>query len=241
MASRQGGRKPKHVVDGFDALKALREREGADAAEPTEPVPATARPATPGELRVRAAAQPKKSDIVCYQCGYKFVHTGVLERILCAKCRTWLDSGDHDVHGEWNDDLRTIGCIRICEDAVIKGGLIRANVIALAGGEVKGGELTAVTSLRVEADGPLETYGIETDIITIGAEADVVFSDDVWYTDVCVAGKARGSLRISGQLTVQKGASICGDVQTPSLVVEDGAGLTGEMNVNPALAGEAGD
>lgn len=238
----RGEGKSKHVVGGFDALKALRDRELDSQPQGASASPsASVNPVASGSPRIRAAAQPHRTKILCYECAYEFVHTGILERVLCAKCRTTLDTGDHEIATEWNDELRTIGSVTLAEGASVTGGLIRANVIVLAGGVVSAGDLTALVELRIAVSGDLDAGEIQADRLKIMPEADVVFPDGVCYTGVCVAGKARGTLKTSGCLTIQAGGCVEGYIETERLVIEDGGGLIGDVKTGPGTFRGAGD
>jgi cytoskeletal protein CcmA (bactofilin family) len=93
---------------------------------------------------------------------------------------------------------------------------------------------------HVHANGPLHVYG--------QAEGELTAEHDIWVaagatvdatvraTNLIVAGTVGGTIICGGRLEVRPGGQVSGDVTAPSLVVHDGATLTGTLRMQGAAA-----
>jgi cytoskeletal protein CcmA (bactofilin family) len=93
---------------------------------------------------------------------------------------------------------------------------------------------------QVHANGSLHIYG--------EAEGELTAEHDIWVatganvdatlraTNLIVAGTVGGTIVCGGRLEVRPGGQVSGDVSAPSLVVHDGATLTGTLRMQGAAA-----
>ena len=90
------------------------------------------------------------------------------------------------------------------------------------------GEITGAESVHIEGtvDGSIL---LPDDRVTIGPGGQV--SADITAQDIVVQGELTGSCDASNHLYVRSGGSLCGDVVTMRISVEDGAYLTGTIDI----------
>ncbi len=94
----------------------------------------------------------------------------------------------------------------------------------------------------LQTNGTLHVHGrVEG---SIGAQQDVYVAEEadvdaaITATNVVVAGLVRGTIRCSARFEVLPQGRVAGDVQAPTLVVHDGATVTGQFRMEPAEAAE---
>lgn len=93
--------------------------------------------------------------------------------------------------------------------------------------------LGSTTSFKgtIRSDNTVRVYGvvhgdIEAATLVIGKSAQVLAN--VVAHNVHVAGAIRGNITAAGGIEILAGGQVCGDVHSPSLVVEAGALFTGQ-------------
>lgn len=98
------------------------------------------------------------------------------------------------------------------------------------------GELRFDDTFRV--DGRLTGKAVSTGDLVVG-ESGLVEAD-VEVGSIFVSGTVRGSIKATHRIEIAKCAKVFADLETPALVVEDGAVLSGHCTMAPAL-GHSGD
>jgi len=90
------------------------------------------------------------------------------------------------------------------------------------------GEITGSESVRIE--GTVEgTISLPDDRVTVGVSGRV--SADVTAQDIVVLGELTGSCDATDHLYVRREGSLCGDMVAARMSVEDGAYLTGTIDI----------
>ncbi len=94
----------------------------------------------------------------------------------------------------------------------------------------------------LQTNGTLHVHGrVEG---SIGAKQDVYVAEEadvdaaITATNVVVAGLVRGTIRCAARFEVLPQGRVAGDVQAPTLVVHDGATVTGQFRMEPAETSE---
>jgi cytoskeletal protein CcmA (bactofilin family) len=87
----------------------------------------------------------------------------------------------------------------------------------------------------LNAGGSLHVYGqvqgtlTARDSIFVAAEADVEAA--IAAESVTIAGNVRGSIQCSGRFEILPNGRVIGDVRAPSLVIHEGALMSGQMSM----------
>lgn len=90
------------------------------------------------------------------------------------------------------------------------------------------GEITGAESIQIE--GTVEgTIVLPDDRVTVGLSGHV--SANITAQDIVVQGELTGSCDASDHLYVRREGSLCGDIVTSRISVEDGAYLTGTIDI----------
>lgn len=91
------------------------------------------------------------------------------------------------------------------------------------------GEITGAESVQIE--GHIEgSITLPQDRVTVGSSGRV--SATITAQDIVLQGEVTGSCFATGHLYVRREGSLCGDVVTSRISVEDGAHLTGSIDIH---------
>ena len=95
------------------------------------------------------------------------------------------------------------------------------------------GEITGSESVHIE--GKVEgSIALPGDRVTVGREGRV--SANIAAQDIVVLGEVLGSCNASDHLNIRRDGSLCGDVVVSRISVEEGAYLTGSIDIRKASA-----
>jgi cytoskeletal protein CcmA (bactofilin family) len=97
-----------------------------------------------------------------------------------------------------------------------------------AGSHIQG-ELHFEDTFRV--DGRLSGKAISTGDLVVGENG--VVEAEIEVGSVFVSGTVRGTIRATDRIEIAAGAKVLADLETPTLVVEDGATLEGYCKMSP--------
>ena len=93
------------------------------------------------------------------------------------------------------------------------------------------GEITGSGSVHIE--GKVEgSIALPHDRVTVGSNGRV--SANIAAQDIVVLGEVLGSCNASDHLDIRRDGSLCGDVLVSRISVEDGAYLTGSIDIRRA-------
>lgn len=224
-------------VDGLSLVRAIRHAQTGDQEPPPSaqaPPPKPVEPPPDGgkrAARIGHTALPTKNEIHCYECGYSFQSTGRVHSLLCPKCRRTLDQADYTIDAEHDSSLRTTGNIQLAAAGVLKAGTLIARDITVAG-RIEGGSVKAHRRVILEAGASFDPDLIAAQDLTVAAGASCRFPGKRVFRSLEVAGELDGHFAVSGLITIRAGGHLKGRIAGPHLAVEDGGGLTAEVEIS---------
>lgn len=225
-------------VDGLSLVRAARHaRTGTTDAAPPVKAPPPKKPPKSEEgknpaARIGHTAMPTRNEIHCYECGYEFKSAGRAQSLRCPKCRATLDQTEYTIDSECTDSIRTTSNIRIVPGGVLKSGALIGRDIFL-GGRIEGGTVKAHRRLEILPGAQFDQDLLSTQDLTVAAGAKCVFRGKRLFRQVEVAGELRGQIAATGLITVKRGGHLKGRVHGAHLTVEEGGGLTAELEIEP--------
>jgi cytoskeletal protein CcmA (bactofilin family) len=227
------------VVDGFTALKAVRDREArgdSPLSRKQDPVkkPRSKSDGLPGASRT---ALPTKHRIRCYGCEYEFTVAGRVTNTGCPKCHRTLEAKDHTITKEWREDLKTIGVIYIREGGIIKGADLFARDIIVEGA-IEGGKIYACGRLELHPAAKVDISTIEARDLVICAGGRFASTRKLTFRNIEVGGELNAKLQADGLVKVLAGGLLRGTLKASHFEVEDGAGLKARVQIHGIVAEE---
>ena len=122
------------------------------------------------------------------------------------------------------DEMSPMDAIADCEMGLLGSGL-----------QVKG-EITGTEDLQI--DGTVEgLIHLDERKLTVGTTAKVMA--DVEARDVVVYGYLKGNVRARGRIEIKKDGAIIGNLTTAQIMIEDGAGFKGTIEIDRSVAEQA--
>ena len=98
------------------------------------------------------------------------------------------------------------------------------------------GEITGTEDLQI--DGSVEgQIHLDERKLTVGPAAKV--TADVDARDVVVYGYLKGNVRARGRIEIKKDGAIIGNLTTAQIMIEDGAGFKGTIEIDRSVAEQA--
>ncbi|MFU8780356.1 MAG: polymer-forming cytoskeletal protein [Kiritimatiellia bacterium] len=229
------------MIDGYMAVQSVRRNSGKQHERVRSDLPDTSAPPQPDAtgttpvskpLPFGHTALPTRHEIHCYACGYKFVHTGKLDRVLCPKCKEQLHTGDKTICGTYTGTIQTVGTVTIFSGAVVTDSRITASVIRIAGACRKT-TLTPGIRVELETGAVIETARLDTVDVVIHADQQVALDTELCCKTLQLRGSLRAAVRAREKAEIKTGARFQGQLHAPSLVVEEGAALRAELFIKP--------
>ena len=183
------------------------------------------------------SVMPSKRLIICYICGYSHTITGKMYNPFCPKCKTKLNTEDITITDEFTKDILTIGNIKILNGAKIKEGIkilgqnvmIDADVSAVA-------SITATESLELCSNVKFKagTLNNINGLIRIPRDNIVNIAFDFNCRLLEVYGALTANISVREYVHLYAGSFFKGVLYTASLIVEDGADMSAEINLSKA-------
>ena len=98
------------------------------------------------------------------------------------------------------------------------------------------GEITGTEDLLI--DGAVEgLIHLDEWKLTVGTTAKV--TADIDARDVVVYGTVKGNVRATGRIEIKKDGAIIGNLTTAQIMIEDGAGFKGTIEIDRSVAEQA--
>ncbi len=200
---------------------------------------ATADTVKPAATPTRAASRvavPTKRLVICYACGYSHTLSGRMHNSLCPKCKTNLLTDDVTVSGKRTEDILTIGNVMIGPEAEFDPRLRITGQNVILDGDVRAlASITATESLEIRTGAKFEGVEIQnkTGKVVIAASCTVAL-DTPFVCDVLdIYGHLKASVKVANSARLYAGSFLEGSFHGPTLLVDEGAGLVGDVDLSP--------
>jgi len=228
-------------VSGFDVVRAVKHvRENQGSAPPPPKKPPKAPPEQPSDIpddsksstqaRISKTAIPTKYEYVCYECGYRFTVAGKVRTLYCAKCRTILNQADYTIDKPHDVSIVTAGIVTITAEGTWTGGTLLARDVVLEG-RLEDGSIKAVVRLEVGPAAAFSMSKVEAQDLLIRSGAEVKADVPMKFRNLELSGELDGELDATGLVTIHAGGFFKGKLKTGHLKVEDGGGLSADVEV----------
>jgi cytoskeletal protein CcmA (bactofilin family) len=229
-----------NIIDGFASVQALkhataRKKAGTASKKPPRKEVALSPAPAPQKPAVRTIV-PQKRLVICYSCKYSHTVSGRMHNPFCPKCKTKLNIDNVVVDGKHIEDILTIGNVEIKPDAEFSDGLsITGQRIAIDGDVTNIESITASEALIIRSNAKFKSSSINnvSGLVIIPSECNVKTGSQLCCNIIEISGTIDADIVVEKSATVHKGAMLKGSFSGPSLIVEDGGGLSGNINLKP--------
>lgn len=243
-----------NVIDGFASVQALKRAsarkqggvkvkihesadEDAGAAKVASAKAAAAADASAALSPARASANvvvPQKRLVICYSCGYSHTVSGRMQNSYCPKCKTKLITEDVTVGGKHTEDILTIGNVTVTADAEFSDGLtITGQRVVLDGDVTPVVSITASEALEMRSNAKFRGESIHniTGRVIVPAGNNVKLDSPFTCTELEISGALHADVSVENSAHIMPGGLLEGSFRGPSLIVQDGGGLIGSVQV----------
>jgi cytoskeletal protein CcmA (bactofilin family) len=227
------------VIDGFASVQAVR-RTGKNKQDPHYGQSRTRLPAARKKPASKKAGVPRGKightvmpdtfEIVCYECGYTFTLRGQIQKTYCAKCRKILVADEQIIESDWSGRVKTIGTVQVRNG----GSLTKAHVVVgnlILDGRIKDSTVKICRRLELGSHASGDIAKIDTRDILIRTDAKLSYRSKLRCENLIVEGNFRGTVEVSGLVTVMPGAFLQGRVKASRLLLHEGGGLKATVKI----------
>ncbi len=231
--------KDPQVIDGFQSVQAVR-RAGKNKQDPRYAQSRTTLPAAGKKSGTKRKAGTKGKightvvpdvfEIVCYECGYTFPLRGRIQKTYCPKCRKTLVADEQIIESDWSGRVKTIGTVQVRNG----GSLTKAHVVVgnlILDGRIEDSTTKICRRLELGPNASGEIAKIDTRDILIRAGAKLSHRSKLRCENLIVEGNYRGTVEVSGLVTVMPGAFLQGRVKAERLLLHEGGGLKATVKI----------
>lgn len=235
------------MIDGFMSVQAVRRLDGhpsrpdpsahpsAEKEAGKQPAPASSAPnASPAASKATFGhtALPTRHDLICYECGYRFVVTGRLDKVFCPKCKTQLETGDHVIEGNWSGSIKTVGNVFIQSGAVVTSAHIVAMDIGVAG-VCRDSRLEPTRHLKLASGAQLALEVLAERDVVIVEESRIVLDEPLRCRSLDIHGELQADVYLADRASIQSTGRFHGSLHARNLRVYEGASLKARVHIAP--------
>lgn len=228
------------MIDGYMAVQSVRrnsdrqqDRPRPSTVAPDQELPDTTSTSVPEKsLPFGHTAMPTRHNIHCYACGYQFVHSGRLDRVLCPKCREQLHTGDKTICGSYSGTVQTVGTVIIHSGASVTDSCITASVIRIAGECLKT-KLNPGIRVELETGAAVDNAKLERVDVLIASGQQISLETELQCKSLTLNGHLRAQVHAREHVALGEASRFQGRIQSPSITIVDGAALRAELEIKP--------
>jgi hypothetical protein len=233
------------MIDGYTSVQAIRRLDGKQnrVRPPQEDTASDGSGVPPPDTVPKAGtfghtALPTRHELICYSCGYVFVLTGRLEKVLCPKCKTRLETGDKHIDGAWSGTLKTVGRVYINSGAVVTSSRIIATDIRVSG-VCRNSRLEPTRHLELDTGAQVELDKLGGVRIVIIEDAKLMLDEPLRCRSLENYGELQADARPAELAVLHPASMFRGTLHSPRLVVHEGAGIKAFLHVSQREADAA--
>ena len=164
--------------------------------------------------------------VPCVDCGQELFVSTHAKSTICSQCSAYVSLQSHDISRPIRENIKTRGDIRIRKSASITATQVVCTNLKVYG-EIAGkidcaGEAFFKTSGKVVGN-------MKCKHLIIHKSCDLTFMPGIHAETAEIYGKVHGDIICDGKIKITKTAAVIGDCTAPTVVLEDGGSLAGQM------------
>lgn len=165
---------------------------------------------------------------ICFECGDAHDANALSNSTQCRKCGRMISLANHDIKSSWSSRIQTRGDVFIHKKGVVTGATIQCHHMIVEG------EFTG--SVECSGDLTLRRHGkimgkVICDRLLVEKRAKIDFLNPVETNECRIDGLVTGNISCRGRLSLEKKATLAGNIKVGTLTVADGAKHTGQIQM----------
>jgi len=181
-----------------------------------------------------AAKAPDHIQVACFDCGVEQEVPAAAKSAMCKRCSSYLDLQDYAINNAVSKNFRTKGRFVVEPKGFVFNTDVIAREIVLKGRVI--GKFSAEQSLTIYSTADIQG-SLRTPLLVIPAGNVYHWREPVQAGAVDVHGELVGSIH-AGTVTVRSPGRLFGNVETPNLIIEEGAVVVGGIKAGAAAGRE---
>lgn len=165
---------------------------------------------------------------ICFECGDSHLANALSNSTQCRKCGRMISLQSHDIKTVHTSRIQTRGDVFIHKKGVVTGESIQCHHLTIEGeftGNVEcSGDLTMRRNGKVSGNVVCQRLLVER-------RSKVEFLAPVETNECSIDGLITGNITCRGKLSLEKRATLTGDIKVKSLTISDGAKHTGQIQM----------
>lgn len=185
-----------------------------------KPVPSSPFEKSSPDIQTRTA--------VCFDCGDSHEANALANSTQCRKCGRMISMESFDIRGVWNINVRTRGDVFIHRKSLLDSHSIECHDMTVEG--EFSGDVTCTGDLILRRNAKI-LGKIICKRLLIEKRARIDFRNTIQTEECRIDGSVLGNIVCRGDLTLDKKATLNGDIKVGNLVVGDGAKHVGQIQM----------
>jgi cytoskeletal protein CcmA (bactofilin family) len=173
---------------------------------------------------------PERKRITCFECGAELEVPVSAESTMCKRCSRYIDMKNYVINSAVSKNFKTKGSFVIepkgyvfNTEAVVKEAVIKGRFL---------GKLFAEQSLTIYSTAEIKG-SFSAGRLVVPAANHFRWAERIKVAAAEIAGELAANLSATERVVLKSTARLFGDVDTPNLVVEEGAVVVGQIRVSP--------
>ena len=174
--------------------------------------------------------------VVCFDCQAHHRVSGSATSTICPGCSTYIDLRDIVIKERTSQRIRTRGDVIVEKKGSLLGTSVQCGSLTVMGSI--SGSIYASGEVRFKADGKI--FGeVRCERFVLERRCVVHCLQPVHAGEIEIQGSVTGHFYAGRSIHLSRHASLTGSVSAPLMIVEPGAVLNGQMQVQPPAARES--
>jgi len=172
--------------------------------------------------------QSQGREVKCFDCETVHRAPDAASSTLCPSCGSYISLKDHEILTNWNRGIQTRGDVIIHKKAKVTGITIQCHHLTTQGDFTGGVDCSGDFTIRNHGKIMGE---IKCRRLIVEKRTQVEFVNTIECEDAIIDGTVTGNFKCSGKLSLQKKATLTGDIQVTTMSIEEGASHHGNISI----------
>lgn len=170
--------------------------------------------------------EPGQRAVRCLDCEAMLYVSEHATSTLCHRCSAYVSLQDYEVKGERRENIRTRGDLIVWKKGALTASQIMCNNLKVYG-QVSG-KIDCAGNVFFRSSGKV-MGSMRCKHLIVHKSCKLEFVPGIRAESVEIHGEVRGDIFCEGRIKITKTGAVYGDCTAPTVVLEDGGMLSGQM------------
>lgn len=187
--------------------------------------------------RPKFAKQTATTDqrpVRCFDCGHLQHVSPAARSTICSRCSVYISLEDYHITTRWSQNVHTRGDISIDKNGAMVGCDITCHHLTVFGKLSASVDCSGDANFRGKTDSRV-LGNMYCRHLRVDKKCKLHLPQGLIAESVDVYGQLDGNILCSGTVRIFKSGTVLGDATARSIILKDGAILTGQMDIQPEV------